>query len=198
MLLLFDHYAGFPTFSLLLSSAMVYRLKNLFFLIVLTCVLSACASPEAEPPREKTRAEKIVGDTGHFRGVSLGMSIDSVVVVDREYLFKRQLDELNYSIPFSHTDSSFFDVSYVFDQKGLFEIQVDVFLLSEKETGQLFDGFKSLLSSRYGEPSEKPNYAYWSTRNSGKDIEITLRDVSDEYDRPMISLNIIEPQRFIH
>ncbi len=177
---------------------MVYRLKNNFILIVLICFLGACTSPKEEPPREKTRAEKIVGETGHFRGVSIGMRMDSVAVIDRDFLFKRQLDELNYSIPFSQTDSSYFDVSYVFEKKQLFEIQVDLYLLNEQETEQLFQQFNSLLSSRYQTPSTKPDYAYWSVRESGRELEITLRDVSTEYERPMITLNIIEPQRFIH
>lgn len=177
---------------------MVYRLKNYFFLIVLMCIVGACKSPEEEPVREKNRAEKIIGEPGHFRGVSIGMHMDSVVTIDRDFLFKRKLDELNYSIPFSQTDSSYFDVSYAFNKKQLFEIQVDLFLLNEHEKEQLFQQFNALLSSRFGTPSEKAKYAFWSVRESGRELEITLRDVSAEYERPMISLNIIEPQRFIH
>lgn len=177
---------------------MVYRLKNLLFLISLICVAGACTPPEVEPVREKNRAEKIVGETGHFRGISIGMRMDSVANIDRDFLFKRKLDELNYSIPFSKTDSSYFDVSCVFDKKQLFEIQVDLYLLEERESEKLFQQFNSLLSSRYGTPSEKTGYAFWSVRESGRELEITLRDVSAEYERPMISLNFIEPQRFIH
>lgn len=160
--------------------------------------MSCESNDEPELTESQLLTQKIFGNSGHFRDNSIGDHINEVVKNDRGFLFKQQPDELNYSIPFSATDSAFIDVAYVFDNEHLFEIQADVLPNSEKEVYLLFESFQERLSSRYGTPSEKPTYSYWEASENGRPLEITLRDVSAEYGRPFLSLNIIEPQRFTH
>lgn len=180
---------------------MTSRIITIFTVILLGHTSISC-SPEQKQEKERTRAEirtdEIFGESGHFRGHAIGDLLEDVVKADRDFLFKRQFDELNYSIPFSPTDSAHFDVAYVFGQKHLYEIQVDVLVNSKEEVDNLFGAFKKKLVARYGEPSEKPHYAFWEVEEDGRQLEVTLRDESAVYNRPFLSLNIIEPQIFVH
>jgi hypothetical protein len=171
------------------------RLTLLLFLSVMLCFFNtSCSTSNVEEVKEPLLAEIIIGADGHFRGRSIGDALDAAVTTDREFLFKRTRDELNYSIPFSPTDSAHYDVAYVFDQFGLFEIQVDVYSNTDKETKLLYTQFKSLLIDRYGSPIEKEGSAFWSRKEGEKHLEITLRDESEDYGKPFLSLNILEPQ----
>lgn len=197
---MFDGCCGFSNFNHDQTRYILHRFFTIFTVVFIASTIAACQSEP--PPPQLTEAEKqaevILGDSGVFRGHHIGDMIDDVVKNDREYLFKRTFDELNYSIPFSVSDSTHFDVAYVFDQKALFEIQVDVLLSSPESVEGLFSAMRAELSERFGEPSQKQNYAFWEVKSDGRDLEITLRDVSAEYDRPFLSLNIIEPQIFVH
>lgn len=168
-----------------------------FCTIIFVAVLTIACESNDEPELTESQllTQKIFGDSGHFRGNSIGDNLSDVRKNDRGFLFKQQPDELNYSIPFSSLDSALIDIAYVFDDEQLFEIQADVLPNSEKEVSLLFESFQERLSFRYGSPSEKPNYSFWEASENGRQLEITLRDVSGEYDRPFLSLNIIEPHR---
>lgn len=172
-----------------------YFLCSISFLLI--GFLSGCRSDKLpEPSQAELLTQKIFGKEGHFRGNQIGDPLEEVLEIDRDYLFKRRNDELNYSVPLAVNDSAHYDIAYVFDHNKLFEIQVDVLLNSEKKTEQLFEAFVSHMKEKYGDPSEKPDYAFWDITDQGRRLEITLRDVSREYERPFLSLNIIEPERF--
>lgn len=156
-------------------------------------LLQSCNTEKAQEPSPVSVAEQIMGKDGEFRGHKMGDALDSIAGREREFLFKRTRDELNYSIPFSQTDSAHFDVIYVFDQFGLFEIQVDIYASTLEETTELFKDFRKILVDRYGAPIEKPESAFWKATSGEHNIEITLRDESIDYDKPFLSLNILEP-----
>jgi len=175
-----------------LSTEMKFLPGILLFAIVLFGLYS-CDTEKEQSETPVSLAAQIMGSEGEFRGHRMGDALDSIAGREREFLFRRTLDELNYSIPFSHTDSAHFDVIYVFDQFGLFEIQVDIYASSAKETKQLYKDFREILISRYGSPIEKPESAFWKAKTGDHNIEITLRDESADYDKPFLSLNILEP-----
>lgn len=170
-----------------------------------TCFLAgsiAACGPGQESPEEltlaETRAVRILGDSALFRGHPMGAHIDTMVRVDRDYLFKRNLDALEYSIPFSRTDSAHFDVAYGFSDKRLYDIHVDVFLNSSAQKDSLFSALRTTLAKRHGAPAELSGYAHWEFEQAGHDIEVFLRDASDEHNRPLLTLHFTEPQIFIH
>jgi hypothetical protein len=168
-------------------------LAGCFLLVFVLIGLASCSSEKEQEEATPSLAAQILGNEGEFCGHKMGDSMDSVAGRDREFLFKRTRDELNYSIPFSQTDSAYFDIIYVFDQFGLFEIQVDIYASTDEETTELFSEFRELLVARYGSPIEKPESAFWKTKTGDHNIEITLRDESIDYDKPFLSLNILEP-----
>jgi hypothetical protein len=168
-------------------------LAGCFLLVFVLIGLASCSSEKEHEETTPSLAAQILGNEGEFRGHKMGDAMDSVASRDREFLFKRTRDELNYSIPFSQTDSTHFDVIYVFDQFGLFEIQVDIYASNDKEIKDLFKEFRELLVAKYGAPIEKPESAFWKAKTGDHNIEITLRDESADYNKPFLSLNILEP-----
>ncbi len=165
-----------------------------FLLFSLTFIgLFSCNTEKEQELTPVSIAGQIMGDSGEFRGHKMGDALDSIAGREREFLFKRTRDELNYSIPFSQTDSAHFDIIYVFDQFGLFEIQVDIYASTLDETTELYNDFRKILMDRYGTPIEKPESAFWKATSGEHNIEITLRDESIDYDKPFLSLNILEP-----
>lgn len=173
---------------------------KLLMLFLLAFGLTLGCRTESPPPEKpvQTVAHRILGQHGHFRGHKLGTLIDSVVVKDRDFLFRRTFDELYFSIPFSPTDSTYFDVTYAFSKKRLYEIQVDIFPGDEEQLTEFHNELKQLLSERYNKEAVREGYVFWTDRFRGREIEITLRDVSTEHGRSRLSLNIIEPQIFVH
>src|SRR5690606_32244431 len=168
------------------------------FLLLLVTVASCQTTDVPKPSKSEVLTDHIFGNSGHFRGNSIGDPLDEVVSRDNEYMFKRNQSQLQYSIPFSSSDSAHFDVAYFFENNKLSEIQVEVLLNTEKETIKLFESFHSRLSERYGAPTAQSSFAFWEVRDHGQVLEITLRDESAEFRRPKLSLNIIEQQRFTH
>lgn len=140
--------------------------------------------------------QSILGDSGTFRGHQLGDQLSEMIEKDRDYLFARNTDELQYSIPFSTSDSSYFDVLYAFRNKRLYEIQVDIWPNTSPDS--LFREIKNTLSKRYGPPHERSEYAFWETTQHSRAVEVSLRDESAMHGRPCLSLNIFEPQIFVH
>jgi hypothetical protein len=180
----------------LTSHFLQYQMRFLagcFLLVFALTGLSSCKSDKEQEETTPSLAAQILGNEGEFRGNKMGDTMDSVARHDSEFLFKRTRDELNYSIPFSQTDSAHFDVIYVFDRFGLFEIQVDIYTSNNKENKELFKEFREFLVNRYGAPIEKPESAFWKAKTGDHNIEITLRDESADYDKPFLSLNILEP-----
>lgn len=155
---------------------------------------------ETEPLQSESGkvAEHVLGFGGHFRGHKLGAPIDSVLLNDRDFLFRRTFGELFYSIPFSPSDSAYFDVTYAFSNKRLYEIQVDIFSGDDELSGELFEELSKRFSERHTIQAMREEYAFWTDQFRGREIEITLRNVSAEHHRPRLSLNIIEPQIFVH
>jgi hypothetical protein len=199
MSLWFDHCYGFSTFSHSRQQIMAHRISLLLFCFLVYGLSIGCEADEKTEPRKTiTLAERVAEHNGHFRGMSIGMPMDSVLTRDNDYLFRKTPRELNYSIPFSPVDSTYFDVAYVFEHKKLYEIHVDVFLADQRDIDSLFVDFTQLLTRRYGQGSEKTNYAFWIQEENGSEIEITLRNVSAEFKRPLLSLTIIKPQIFVH
>jgi hypothetical protein len=168
--------------------------SSILLMFILFIHLAGCKTEKKQADSTPLLAEQIMGNSGHFRGHSIGDILDSVVLSEREFLFKRTRDELNYSIPFSPTDSAHFDVAYVFDQFGLFEIQVDIYPTTDKETARFFNDFKTIFQAKYGQAIEKAGSAFWNVKDGERKIEITLRDESIDYEKPFLSINILEPQ----
>lgn len=171
-----------------------------FLLIICAAITLTCCDQSAKDGSAMSSDTAIVlGTSGIFRGHELGDSLQKVMLTDRDFLFKRSVDELDYSIPFSLTDSAYMDVACLFEKRMLQEIQVVIYPLTEKDANEWFAKLRAELDSRHGASRSKDNYAYWSLPRVGRhETEIILENQTKLQKRPYLSLNFSQPYSFNH
>lgn len=176
---------------------MYSRIVHSFLVVFLIVSLTGCDQSAKDGSRTADATAHILGSTGIFRGHEMGDSLQKVMRTDRDYLFKRSADELDYSIPFSLTDSAYMDVACIFEKRVLQEIQVVIYPLTEKDAREWFDKLRAELESRHGASRSKDNYAYWSLPRDGRhETEIILENQTKLQKRPYLSLNFSQPYSF--
>ena len=98
---------------------------------------------------------------GDFRGVRLG---------DKPKLIKRQEeassvysmpDELIYRFETNEADSTWYEISYNFNEDGLHHISLDVYPQSEDLKENLYTDFLSYYNQRYGVTNSKTQHHEW-------------------------------------
>lgn len=155
-------------------------------------VLNSC-----ENTQEHRKAFNIIAgntESGQLRGMSIGDEKEKVLALETLELIEDNDDELYYSAVLDAESESSFSVYYIFDQYGLFEIQVDVFPVDGAEVKELFDDFEKLFSERYGDGEKKGNAIIWSTYSrNNTHIDVRLSNESADYGKPFLSINFFEP-----
>ena len=159
-------------------------MKRVLFLLVL---LWSCADkPEpADPVQAILRTE----EGGVFRGIELGDTHPLVLSREEENIVYNMPDELTCRIPASMKDSTFYDITYNFSDKGLYVIELDVFPQSLSQARELFSKFRSYYDTKYGSSTIDEGFTMWNTMSErGTDVEVSMVDESKEADRPYISI----------
>jgi hypothetical protein len=160
------------------------HLKSAKYSLIITCFLLAAISSCTTKSKSKLAEyhpvlEKIVRvETGAFRGFNLGDQLDSVKL--REPAQPVEVDEgyLYYEYKIDDTTGSY-SISYNFDDKGLNEIQSDIFITNANNTDQLFNSFKSYFDDHYGSSEMDMGYNVWTVKSQKYgDVKINLSDES--------------------
>jgi len=117
----------------------------------------------------------IRSDKGLFRGSNLG---DSVTAILAKEPGKPREEEKNYLYYEYKIDSAAtFNVRYTFDERGLNEIESDIFIANDTNLAEeTFNKFKKYLDDHYGESETERGYNVWSVK-------------SEKYGDVMIDLN---------
>ncbi len=163
------------------------------FLFIISCTLLLVACAGEDNTEEQYFNTIIKTEQGHFRGVEIGDSLATVKAVDPDYLVFESEEELEYQIPLVEEDSSFFDINYSFDEFGLFEIQVDIYLSNPDETTLMFERFKTYFNKKYGESMMSAGYTTWLTQSAQKNnVEVSLIDESTDFGYNLLSITFFE------
>jgi hypothetical protein len=154
-------------------------------------LISSC---EAEKPKERTIEDILeTVDEGDFRGNKLGDDIQKVMAREQDNIVYSMPDELTCRIPMDIRDSTFYEISYNFNDMGLYVIELDVFPKSLEVAQQLFGRFKTYYDNKYGKSTVDDGYTSWfisSTR--GTDVEISMIDESAEKGMPYLTIMFYE------
>jgi len=166
---------------------MVNLMKNAVVLFGVIFFLASCGSGDTP-----TFDSIIKSEEGHFRGIEIGASLDEVKKSESVKPQDEEEDYLYYDIELGADDS--YAISYSFDEKGLYEIQVDVFFEQPQSAVDLFSKFRTYFGEKYGSSKEEDDgYATWLTTSSVSDeIEISLIDESAGYDYGKISITFYD------
>lgn len=158
--------------------------------LLLLLLVAACAAPG-----DKTNsAEEILrsGKGGDFRGINIGDQKDQVVIKEGGRTVYEMPDELVYRIGSEGHDSAWYEISYNFNQEGLYDIMLEIFPKDEGELKELRNDFIAFYLDKYGDCEYRDGYCQWRTMTeNGHIVNIVLTD-STASQRPCLKVNFAE------
>ena len=152
--------------------------------LVITCFLIAaicsCKNTSKSKLAEYDPAlDKIIrSETGAFRGFNLGNQLDSVKKNEPQQPVEADQGYLYYEYKIDDTTGSY-SISYNFDEKGLNEIQSDIFITNAGNTERIFNAFKADFDDHYGSSEIDMGYNVWTVKSQNfGEVKINLSDES--------------------
>lgn len=142
-------------------------------MIVLICVLCAGCQQQVLP----VSAESILlpSKGGDFRGVHLGDKPKSIKRKEEASSVYSMPDEIIYRFNTGEADSTWYEISYNFNQDGLNHISLDVFPESIELKEHLFNDFVQYYNQRYGLLKNMQRHVEWrGLTEQGKFIVVSL------------------------
>ena len=162
-----------------------------FFFILLLALAFGCAD-ETQP--EKSWEEIVAtNDPGDFRGINIGDDIVKVLDKESSNVVHTMPDELTCRIPLDQKESTFYEITYNFNEHGLYVIDLIIYPQDSADTQELFSEFKDYYDKKYGASSDSDGFTAWYTKSgAGSDLEISMIDESEEKGRPFLSITFFE------
>lgn len=142
----------------------------------------------------KSVFEKInTSEAGDFRGITIRSSIEEVKKKESVAPGNEESDYLFYEIPLDKKNE-YYTLGYSFNEKGLYEILLDVYLDKPEDALQLFQDMKENFKSRYGNPEqEDETTVVWTIKSEkSEEVEITLSDESASYNSGKLSVSFYD------
>ncbi|PCJ24496.1 MAG: hypothetical protein COA97_09595 [Flavobacteriales bacterium] len=105
----------------------------------------------------------------------LNKSIEEIRKIENGKLIKDDINLLKYVYEIGKNDT--YIVSYLFDEKGCFEIGIDGYFEMENDANNVVDGIKGEMNkSNYGNSSEGNNLSRWKNSDGTVSIELDYKD----------------------
>ena len=143
-------------------------MKKIILLSIVVLVLVSC-------DQNKTYYELFNKNKSITERVSdLNQSMTAIRKSEKGKITRDDVDYLEYEYSIGDGDS--YAVSFLFDDKGCYEIGVDGFFATEASASQLMGEFKTELTQTYGQPEEGNELARWLTKDESLTIEIDFAD----------------------
>ena len=149
---------------------------------------------DTEPPKGNA-AERILksANGGDFRGVNIGDEAKDVKMKEDAVSVYSMPDELVYRISPDHEDSTWYEISYNFNDAGLYDISLDVYPKDTNEVMVLRSTFITHYVEKYGECKFYNGYCQWrAMTENGHIVSITLADSLLQSPRPRLRVNFNE------
>ena len=148
-------------------------------LLPLLLIVSSCSTKSNLKEFGSVFQSVVLNEEGVFRGFNLGDSkmdiqkkeIGKPVEADSGYLY--------YEYKLDTTGS--YNVTYNFDEKGLVEMQSDIFINRSDQAEAIFEKFKAYFDEHYGDSESKMGFTVWSVKSEKFDeVKISLSDESTD------------------
>jgi hypothetical protein len=153
------------------------KIKHLIGLLLIISILTSCDSYNNEYFQTIQNSE-----TGHLRGISIGMPIDSIKAKENsKYLRNEMPDYLHYDYIMDMGNS--YTVAYDFTSENkLYEIELSAFFDKIEDAGTLYLDFSERFNSNYGSGKmEEDGFMTWKTMNNNYNVEFAMKDDSEAY-----------------
>lgn len=129
----------------------------------IVCFLLFALLEGCQPQVAPITAESILQPSkgGDFRGIRLGDKPKSIKRAEEASSVYSMPDELIFRMDPHEADSTWYEISYSFNQDGLNHISLDVFPQGEDLQEHLFRDFTAYYTQRFGSPKILANQAEW-------------------------------------
>jgi len=149
-------------------------MKKFFTSVSIVIMLSLIISCGAND----TYYEQFTNDKAFIsRILDLNKTIDEVRKEEKGTLIKDDINLLKYVYDIGENDT--YIVSYLFDEKGCYEIGIDGYFEMETDANIVVNGIKKeMTASKYGMPKEANNLCRWKNDNGSVSVELDYKDTS--------------------
>lgn len=155
------------------------KLASVVFPLLLLVV--SCSNPETDLRKYGIVFKNVVrSDDGIFRGYHLGDAQETVQVSETEEPTDVDDGYLYYEY---HIDTiGVFNISYSFDERGLKEIQSEIYINNAEEVDEIIKNFQQYFDNHYGESESQMGFKVWSVKSEKyAEIKISLSDESVDF-----------------
>lgn len=149
-------------------------MKKLFpFIIIILIIIGLASCGE-----DKTYYEQFNNDQPFVsRILNLNKPIDEIRLQEKGNLIKEDLSLLVYVYKIGKTDT--YEVSYLFDEKGCYEIGIDGYFEFKKDAVDVVAGIQNeMAASKYGKGSDDNNLNRWKNKDNSIAVELDYKDTS--------------------
>lgn len=146
--------------------------------------LASCSS-EPEPDTSLVGQFKgilpalVQNDSNLFHGIALGMKKEDVkkFALTGDSLGMEEADYLQYEGRLGPDQEYIYDC--MFDDKGLTDLTIDIFLKKEKNAHVLFTDFRNYFTKKYGAPTDSIMVWSWEVKSGTRPAIIDLVEEED-------------------
>lgn len=154
--------------------------KNI--LLALVFLMVSCSENSNKPPNLNTVPETVISSNeGVFRKMNLGDGLNNVLKKETAQPLETDSAYLYYEYALPDSIGSF-NVTYNFDEKGLFEIQSIIFINNPETTEEVMNRFKTYFDNYYGSSQTEMGFSIWSVKSEKfGQVKINLSDESSDF-----------------
>ena len=135
----------------------------------------------------------MVADSGMVHGIKLNDTYEKVRSIDVKNWqdidvdkFGRVFDDSTLYYEFSlGSEKNYYSIVYHFSDKKLDGIEMDVYMETEPEAGELFNSFQTYFDEKYGQSFTEGDNIVWS---EGKENRIIAADESPTYKKGKLTI----------
>ena len=146
-------------------------MKKLFVAIVLFMLVLGCDQDKSiydQFNENKSITERVQ---------DLDKTVVEVRKMEKGKIVGEAIDAFDYEYPFKESGS--YIVSYLFDEKGCYEIGIDASFDKQDNAEFLLDKFKEELTVTYGSPEEGNDLVRWLDKEETFTIELDYADTEN-------------------
>jgi hypothetical protein len=152
----------------------LWVMKKLLSLLAITLVLIivSCTENKETYYEEFTNHKPLVS-----RILDLNKTIDEIKKEEKGKLIKEDINFLKFVYEIGKNDT--YMVSYLFDEKGCYEIGIDGYFKLEKDAENVVVGIqKEMESKKYGKGTNDNSLNQWKSSDKSISIELDYKDSS--------------------
>jgi len=160
-------------------------------IIQLLCALTVLAWVGCQTPLAHVNAETILMPEkgGDFRGIHIGDSPKAIKRNEQSASVYSMPDELIYRFEPQEIDSTWYEISYNFNEDGLNHIHLDVYPANKQLESHLMNDFQAYYHQRFGEAKQQGSQLEWrSLTEHGRLVTVSLSKGNGKENRSCIRL----------